>query len=122
MDHSYRPIGWTSYEQLDDPRPPGRPMEGPHVRPQKTDHAPRTGTEAAHDGPRVPPTSNATPHPRTPAHRLPRPSGRLRRQRAIGLEMVDLRGVEMNLAARKLVRDFFTDRRSRARQNQETKP
>src|SRR5262249_40251551 len=57
-----------------------------------------------------------------PAHHLPRPSGRLLRQRAIGLQVVDLNGVEMNLAARKLVRDFFTDWRSRARQNQETKP
>src|SRR5262249_40251549 len=33
----------TTYEQLDDPRPPGRPMVGPHVRPQKTDHAPKNG-------------------------------------------------------------------------------
>src|SRR5262249_50620819 len=51
MDHSYRPIGWTTYEQSDDPRPPGRPMGGPHVRPQKTDHAPKNGHG---DGPRRP--------------------------------------------------------------------
>jgi len=110
---------FLSPDRLDDPRPPGRPMVGPHVRPQKIDHSLKNRHG---DGPRVPPSSNATPQPRTPVHRLPRPSGRLRRQRAIGLQVVDLNGVEMNLAARKLVSDFFTDWRSRTRQNQETKP
>jgi hypothetical protein len=70
---------------------------GPHVRPQKTDHAPKNGHGG---GPRQPAgTSNVQCNAAT-ENASPPPSQ----------------------AEREVVRDFFTDWRSRARQNQETKP